>query len=204
MFELGERVTPQGSPDENGPWRNMGVGIVSEPVLGLKPGYVPVKFHHAKESYTFHIKARNLTSMNPAKLKHNIGSQRANIFGHQGYSSGNTSMMPVSQSAALQSAMNFNNPISSIDAAQRKGEKRVWYGVRLGGFVKAKSQPWRDMGVGFVLGAGNKPASVRVRFNIMGDVWTLNCKDVVNTDDPGACDFQQNLRKVQYPAILQQ
>lgn len=55
--------------------------------------------------------------------------------------------------------------------------------------VKAKLDPWKELDVGMVVGAGEKPGTVRVRFNVQHETWTLKCKDVKEVDYPGLCKF---------------
>jgi hypothetical protein len=61
-FKPGDRVTTRGGPDEEGPWRSMGRGVIVG--AGSKPGYLDVKFDPEDGNRdNFSIRAKNLTKV---------------------------------------------------------------------------------------------------------------------------------------------
>jgi len=207
-FVMGEEVTTSGGPDERGPWRSMGYGTIIGP--GFKRGFLNVQYMSPQgRSEDFSIKAKNLRK---AAQEASFGSYERLNFGDtmtrmKGYNIQTTSLMGNFGTAAMA------NPVPQLMVRQRAEERHraglerddgLYYGVKLGGFVRALRDPWMDMGIGIAKKPGERPGTVCVRFNIMGEVWTLECADLENVADPGDADFRSLSRNlnVQYPAKL--
>lgn len=61
--------------------------------------------------------------------------------------------------------------------------------VELDSFVRAKTDPWRELGIGIIRGLGDKADTVWVQFDVSADQWLLNLKDLQSVPDPGKAKF---------------
>jgi len=219
-FRLGDEVTTRGGPDKNGPWRNMGNGTVAGP--GEKGhGHLSIRFFDEREIFFFDIKARNLRKVGSSKdvnvMENRDGVQLRPYVMENRTQTESEGKRVNAQVMLTQTGEVYGNPfINSKGFFKFKGvgppqpktgrfrDEAMYHGVMIGGFVEARIPPWRDLGVGLVQSIGDVEGSVRVKFNIMGDLWTLNCRDLRNVPDPGQAMFQGTARPMdaQYPCIL--
>lgn len=70
------------------------------------------------------------------------------------------------------------------------------YDVEMDSFVRAKTNPWRELGIGIVRRLGDKDDTVWVQFDVTADQWLLKLKDLESVPDPGKAKFRSHKRTV--------
>lgn len=83
---------------------------------------------------------------------------------------------------------------AKVDASAELEPEKATRNLKKGDYVKAKTGPWADMGVGHLKKIGGKPGTADVRFNMLGESWTMNCDDLEKVVDAGCCSFSYSVR----------
>lgn len=66
---------------------------------------------------------------------------------------------------------------------------------RIGDYVRAKAERWKDMGIGIIRNVGEEPDSACVQYNILGERWNIRFEDLEHVPDPGSCEFGYTTRQ---------
>mmetsp|Transcript_103713 Transcript_103713/g.163776 ORF Transcript_103713/g.163776 Transcript_103713/m.163776 type:complete len:479 (+) Transcript_103713:50-1486(+) len=102
---------------------------------------------------------------------------------------------PQSQSDKRERSIKFQANLEKF-CQEQKVSTHDSYSVELESFVKARNDPWRDLGIGIVRRLGKTDDTVWVQFDVTGDQWLLKCEDLEIVPDPGKAKFGKCKRKV--------
>lgn len=150
-FKLGDKVTPQGGTSEDGPWKDMGEGVVVEGILPNKKHYINVRFKATGDTFSLRgCHLYNLTDPSRSGV-YNRGEEkvRAHVCLRDAMIEGETYIADNTLEAA---GLEIGDEVSGVDPRGKAGIR------------------------GTVVKAGSKPGDVMVRVGDLG----IRCFSVVH------------------------